>query len=335
MPKDSARAIEEFRFRDTLSGLFMGTTSDRYAGWLGQIYTPGKYQGQITKRTRRLGGKVYIDEVLPVESVSEYFEHFPALELDFTFYRPLLDGSGNPTQNFHVLRTYSRFIEESDRVVLKVPQAVFARKVLRGGKFVANEDYLNPELFRNRFYLPAHQVLGERIKGFVFEQEYQRKADQSPPEELAAELEAFFETVPEDRRYHVEVRTSSYLTEPLFRVLKRAGVGLVLSHWSWLPPLRRQFEMARGADFNSAGDVFIRLLTPRGMSYEKTYTLAHPFDTMIDGMLHNGTVEETVEIIRGVVRRGSQLYLFINNRAGGNAPLIAQRIARELSAAAG
>jgi uncharacterized protein YecE (DUF72 family) len=32
-------------------------------------------------------GKTFIEEVLPVDSVQEYFEHFPVLEIDFTFYR--------------------------------------------------------------------------------------------------------------------------------------------------------------------------------------------------------------------------------------------------------
>jgi len=35
--------------------------------------------------------------------VGEYFEHFPVLEIDFTFYRLLLDQEGQPTQNYHGL----------------------------------------------------------------------------------------------------------------------------------------------------------------------------------------------------------------------------------------
>ena len=44
-------------------------------------------------------------------------------------------------------------------------------------------------------------------------------------------------------------------------------------------------------------------------------------------------VEETVEILRAGVRQGLQMNLLINNRAGGNAPLIARRIAEEFLAA--
>jgi uncharacterized protein YecE (DUF72 family) len=46
---------------------------------------------------------------MPVDSVGEYFEHFPVLEIDFTFYRPLLDQDNDPTQNFQVLESEKNF----------------------------------------------------------------------------------------------------------------------------------------------------------------------------------------------------------------------------------
>jgi hypothetical protein len=38
-------------------------------------------------------------------------------------------------------------------------------------------------------------------------------------------------------------------------------------------------------------------------------------------------VEDTVEIMRDAVDRGKSASIIVNNRAGGNAPLIARRIA--------
>lgn len=40
-------------------------------------------------------------------------------------------------------------------------------------------------------------------------------------------------------------------------------------------------------------------------------------------------VLETVEIIKGAIGKGMLVNLIINNRAGGNAPLIAQAIAEK------
>ncbi len=82
--------IDTFHFRSLHPQVFIGTASDRYAGWLGQIYSPGRYQGRITQRSKVLAGRTFVEQVLPVDSVEEYFEHFSVLEIDLSFYRPLL-----------------------------------------------------------------------------------------------------------------------------------------------------------------------------------------------------------------------------------------------------
>ena len=110
----------------------MGTASDRYAGWVGQIYSEEWYTGRIGQRTKVVGDQKFVENVLPVESVAEYFEHFPVLEIDFTFYRSLLDKNGEPTQNFQVLKAYQRHLKEGDFLLLKVPQAITAPKLRRG-----------------------------------------------------------------------------------------------------------------------------------------------------------------------------------------------------------
>ena len=122
-------SLSKFRIRDLHPNVFIGMASDRYAGWIGQIYSEDRYKGQITRRTHTVGGKAFIEEVLPGESVEEYFEHFPVLEIDYTFYRLLLEKDGKPTQNYHVLRKYRGQMKEGDSVILKVPQVIFARRL--------------------------------------------------------------------------------------------------------------------------------------------------------------------------------------------------------------
>ena len=126
---------ESFLFRGLHPRIFMGTASDRYAGWIGQIYSRERYEKRVSRRSRKLAGRSFIEEMLPVDSVEEYFEHFRALELDFTFYRLLLEADGEPSQSFHVLDRYSRHLKEGDRLILKVPQVLFAQKRLQRGTF--------------------------------------------------------------------------------------------------------------------------------------------------------------------------------------------------------
>lgn len=288
---------ETFHFRRLHPLVSIGTASDRYAGWIGQIYTPERYAGLLTRRSRTVGGRTFVEEVLPVESLTEYFEHFPVLELDFIFYRLLLEEDGRPTPNHHALRKYYRHLGEGDAVLLKVPQVIFAQRLLRGGSFLVNEAYLNPDIFRRRFLEPAQELLGPTLRGFIFEQEYQPQRERTPLPQMASALDAFFGAIPKDDRYHVELRTESYLSKPVFDVLAKHGVGQVLSHWSWLPSLRKQFARSGNVFLGSGGQCIVRLMTPRGVRYEDAYAQAYPFSALIPGMLDPKMVEETVELM--------------------------------------
>jgi len=66
------------------------------------------------------------------------------------------------------------------------------------------------------------------------------------------------------------------------------------------------------------------------MSYEDSYAKAFPFDKMVDGMMNPEMIDDTIEIIMEGIRRRKKMNLIINNRAGGNAPMIAQQIAKRL-----
>jgi len=329
MTRDPAlRSIDAYDFRGVHPGLFLGTASDRYAGWLGQVYSAERYADRIAARRHTVGGRPFQEQVLPVECVREYFDHFRVLELDFTFYRPLLDAHGAPTQNFHLLGLYREHLGETGRLILKVPQEVFAQKLRRPGAYGENPHYLDPELFVRRFHEPATRLLGDRLAGFVFEQEYQRKQDRCPAARLAADLDRFFSSLPRDDRYHVELRTDGYLSPPVFDVLGKHGVGQVLSHWTWLPPLLRQFRLSGERFLNAGGRAVLRLLTPPGMRYEDAYARTHPFRELHEDLLDPRMVQETVEIIHSGLERHVEVQVIVNNRAGGNAPRIAQRIAR-------
>jgi uncharacterized protein YecE (DUF72 family) len=104
MPSQERSDLRRFQFRGLHPNLSIGMASDRYAGWIGQVYPEGRYTKEIKPRTHRVGERSFTEEVLPIKSIEEYFEHFPILEIDYTFYRPLLDKSGKPTPNYFTLK---------------------------------------------------------------------------------------------------------------------------------------------------------------------------------------------------------------------------------------
>jgi uncharacterized protein YecE (DUF72 family) len=327
MPHDPPADIKQFHFRHLHPQVKMGTASDRYAGWLGQIYTEERYQGRIGQRAKVVGENTFIEDVLPIDSAVEYFEHFPVLEIDFTFYRPLKDQTGKPNQAFQILKAYRQHTRDGEALLLKVPQVITAPKLRRGDQYQENPTYLNAEVFTRQFYDPALELLGSALAGFIFEQEYLTKQDRPPVMDMAAALDKFFKEIPKDDRYHLELRTDLYLRDQIFEILEKHGVGQVLSHRTWLPPLRKQLAKAGGRFFNAGKQCIIRLLMPLVMRYEDSYIQAYPFNKLIEGMLQPEMILDTVDLMEQAVSQGVLVNVIIDNRAGGNAPLLAQMIA--------
>jgi len=69
------------------------------------------------------------------------------------------------------------------------------------------------------------------------------------------------------------------------------------------------------------------------MGYNESYAKAFPFDKMIPGMLDPEMIEDTAKIVNEAIKDKVRVNLIINNRAGGNAPLIAEKIVERLHTA--
>ena len=136
-----------------------------------------------------------------MDSVREYFQHFKVLEIDYTFYAPLIEN-GVPTPCANTLKQYSMHMGPEDRVFLKAPQMFFAQKLRRGKDYAPNENYLAADAFTRQFYEPALSLLGPNLKGIIFEQEYQRQSERTRPWNSQPNSTAF------SARFHVITGTT-------------------------------------------------------------------------------------------------------------------------------
>lgn len=353
---DRLDAIARYDFRGVHPGLRFGTASDRYAGWIGQVYPEAVWADRVSARTKRLGRETFEERTLPVESTSDYFQHFSIVELDFTFYRPLADDDGAPTSNRFVLERYAEHAPDDARFLLKAPQAFTARTLRRPPPkasaaaktdeslaretrpaYVPNPSYLDAEGYARRFLGPALDVLGDRLGGIVFEQEYARKGQSPAPEAFVAELDAFFgdvEAAGLGVQAHLEIRSPHLLHPPYPEWLASRGLGHVFSHWTWLPSLSEQWGLVGGRFTAANGEAVVRLLTPRHMRYDEAYALAHPFDAPVQELAEAPGAREMIEDVAGLaekaVEAGAVLNVVANNRAFGNAPRLARAIAERV-----
>jgi len=93
--------------------------------------------------------------------------------------------------------------------------------------------------------------------------------------------------------------------------------------------LWKQFNLNDGKFLNAGNQCVVRLMTPRGMRYEEAYAKAYPFNKLIDDMLSPQMIEDTAKIMVEAINQGIRINVIINNRVGGNAPRLAQKVSEK------
>ena len=322
--------LRPFDFTKIHPQVRFGTASDRYAGWIGQIYDQS-WASKVKTRRKKLGGRSFKEGVVPTEAVKEYFEHFSILELDFTFYRPLREADGTPSSNYRVIERYLEHAPSTARFLVKAPQLICS-PFLRGvGK---NSDYLNAASYMKLFQEPLVELLSNQLAGILFEQGYRPVKTSPPVETMVENLDRFFSQIDRGPQVHLEIRSPHLLAPLYFDWLETTGLGYVYSHWTWLPSIKSQWQ--KSGRFTAAdSNAILRLLTPRKMTYADAYALAHPFDKVVPELSGaygaRDMLEDSVALTFKAIDAGGTIDVISNNRAWGNAPALAAEIAKRVA----
>lgn len=281
-------------------GVYFGTSSWKYPGWLGSIYTPERYftRGRFSQKR------------FEAECLREYAETFPAVCGDFSFYQ-------FPSAS-HWSRLFAG-VPQSLKFAFKVPEEItvktwptHARYGGRGGS--ENESFLNAGLFQ-RMFLNALQPYSERVGALIFEFGTFSRRHYAGVQPFADELSRFLEALPRGWRYGVEVRNKEFLEPAYFERLRTFNVAHVFNAWTRMPELKRQtaWEEAFTADF-----LVSRALLRAGRSYEQAVEKFQPYERVQEpDPGARGALRELMERAR---RKKQLAFLFVNNRLEGNAP---------------
>ena len=111
-------------------------------------------------------------------------------------------------------------------------------------------------------------------------------------------------------------------------LLKTYGATHVYNHWNAMPPLAAQ-HVSLGQRF-TAEFVVVRLLTPLGLSYADAVKRYTPYNRLVQPLPQMRT--ETLALIRQAVAERRSIYVLVNNRAEGSAPLTIHALADGLQA---
>jgi uncharacterized protein YecE (DUF72 family) len=277
-------------------GVFLGTSSWKYPGWLGQIYTRDRYltRGRFSQKR------------FEAECLREYAETFLIVCGDFSFYQ-----FPSPEYWHKLFASAPTALKFALKVPEEVTVEVFPRHARYGPRAgEANPSYLNAEGFSGLFLEPLAPYR-ERIAALIFE--FGTRG--ASPREFVDQLDSFLVALPRTFPYAVEIRNREYLQPRYFDCLREHGSAHVFNSWTRMPPLSEQLAMP--GVFPAPFTVVRALLKP-GRAYEQAVAQFQPYDRIRD---ENPEARDALrEVIRRMREERRAAYIFVNNRLEGNAP---------------
>jgi uncharacterized protein YecE (DUF72 family) len=308
-PPELAARLAPALQRLARENVFLGTSSWKYEGWMGQIYS----------RERYLSRGRFSQKKFEAECLDEYAKTFPVVCGDFSFYQ-------FPSDAF-----WERLFHSAPPTLLfafKVPDEITVKRFPAQPRYgpragQENETYLNVDLFASSFLRPL-EAYRRQVATLIFE--FGTFSQKSYPDlgAFLVDLDRFLGALPEGHRYAVEIRNSELLAPEYFDCLRAHGVAHVFNSWTRMPNLSTQMALpnAYTADFT----VTRALLRP-GRPYEEAVKKFSPYQS----------IQEPNPGARGAIRRliaagrekRQPSYIFVNNRLEGNAPQTIEAIIDE------
>jgi uncharacterized protein YecE (DUF72 family) len=280
--------------------IYIGTSSWKYAGWLGQIYSRNRYltRGRFSEKR------------FQAECLNEYAATFPIVCGDFSFYQ-------FPSESY-----WKRLFESAPaslKYAFKAPEEITVnlfpthpRYGTRAGE--NNSSFLDALLFQNAF-LDLLEPYQERVAALIFEFGSFPKQIYRSATEFLERLDPFLASLPPQFRYAVEIRNPEFLGPEYFDCLRGRGVAHVFNAWTRMPAIGEQaaFPDAYTADFT-----VVRALLRHGRPYEQAVAMFTPYQQIQDP--NPETRQALRELISRARERHQPSYIFVNNRLEGNAP---------------
>jgi uncharacterized protein YecE (DUF72 family) len=297
-------------------GVYLGTSSWKYEGWLGQIYNPGRY---LTR------GK-FSQAKFQRECLREHAEVFSTVCVDAGYYR-------FPSPKW--IAELMEAVPQEYRFTFKVTDDITARTFPnlprhgdRAGK--RNEHFLNAELFQQGFIGPL-TPWKEKCGVLIFEFSQFHPRDFARGRDFVDALGGFLGALPKGWRYGVEIRNRNLLQPDYFAMLREHGVAHVFNAWTKMPAIGEQ--MAVEGSLDSADFQVARLLLKLGRTFEEAVQTFQPYQTLKE------PVEETraaaVSLVNYALKQKPdssrpKAFVYVNNRLEGNALLTLMAILSRL-----
>jgi uncharacterized protein YecE (DUF72 family) len=298
----------------------LGTSSWSFPGWTGLVYAPRDGRPESESRLAKHGLAAYAVHPL-----------FRTVSLDRTFYAPI---------SADAFAAYAALVPERFRFVVKAPQAFTDPVVRRPGSGMAtreNRSFLDAAAAIEAFVTPALAGLGPKAGPLVFQFPPLGRRFTHDVRRTAGQIAAFLAALPQESLaggrqpiYAVEVRDPELACETFAEAVRDAGGVPCLAVHARMPPVAEQIS-AFGLD--TAGcdlPVVARWNLHAGRQYEEAKSDYFPFDRLVEEDLPSRRALAALARLAAELTR--DVYITVNNKAEGSAPLSVARLAAAIAA---
>jgi uncharacterized protein YecE (DUF72 family) len=283
-------------------GVLIGTSSWKYEGWLGQLYTPSRYEFR---------GKVAATR-FKRNCLTEYAEVFKTVCVDGAYYK-------FPDEKY--LTGLVSQVPADFQFAFKVTDAITIKKFSnlprfgeRAGK--PNEHFLDAGLFERAFLKPCEQFR-KNVGLLMFEFSRFYPSDYKHGRDFISDLDKFLGRLPSGWPYAIELRNKHWLQPDYFACLARHGVVHVFNSWEAMPPVSEQMAMP-GSQTNPSLTAARFLLKP-GRKYADAVKAFEPY-SRVQEPNDDARVAGAKLIAEGKAAAGKKkTMIYVNNRLEGNA----------------
>lgn len=294
-----APALEALRH----DNIYVGTSSWKYEGWLGDLYDADRYyyRGKLSQtRFER-------------NCLTEYAEVFSSVCADSSYYR-------FPTEKY--LTNLYEPVGRNFRMAHKVTDTITIKhfpRLARHGEFAGkdNPHFLNADIFLSSFLKPLEPYQDQTgLLMFEFSRFYPRDFDKG--RDFVDQLDKFLSRLPtNDWDFGVEIRNGSLLEQSYFDMLKSHQVAHVYNQWTRMPPLSEQLAQHPCTDPSSP--VGARLLLKEGRPYQEAVDSFSPYESIQEPQPAVRTAAAELIRSRQAGPQKRPTYVYVNNRLEGNA----------------
>ncbi len=283
-------------------GAWIGTSSWKYPGWRGQLYTDDRYiyRGNFSEsRFQKL-------------CLAEYAEVFKTVCVDAAYY------------NFPTGRWLQEMMEQVPDDFLfafKVTDQITVKRFPNLPRFgpragQPNPDFLNAEVFNSSFLEPC-RPFRQKIGLLIFEFSRFYPEDFARGRQFVEALDGFLTALPAGWPYGVEIRNAPFLHPDYFALLERHEAAHVYNSWQDMPPVDEQ--LSRPGSRTNPALFGARLLLRPGRKYDEAVKLFSPYSEIKDPYPEGRAAG--AKLVQEAIRGGAQTrgLVYVNNRFEGNA----------------